>query len=160
MFHDHAAWPTASAITFPALNTLALRTPRALTPTIRRSPVIAACSIGAALERVRCHALSLDGVCAGTNNAVAAVDSWREAGHACASVGAAGACLEVGRIYGGDGGDEEEEGGFKLHFGGGLGRGSWLASGQWGGGMGGVLGWTAGSVELVSFGVYNDTAFT
>jgi hypothetical protein len=105
------------------LDARALRTPRARLPTIRRSPVITASSTGIALECMRCHALRLDGVCAGANHAVSAVYACLESGHASASVGAAGARLKVGRIYGDDGGEEEENGSFELHCGGRLGGG-------------------------------------
>lgn len=105
------------------LNTRALRTPRALTAAIRCSPVIAAASAGVALERVRCHTLRLDCICAGADDAVATVDSRLEPGHTRAPVGAAGTCLEVGRIYGGNGGEKEENGGLELHCGERLGMG-------------------------------------
>ena len=73
---------------------------------------------------MRCHTLCFDCICAGANDAVAAVDSRLEPGHTCAPIRAAGACLEVGRIHGGNGGEKEENGGLELHYGERLGMGS------------------------------------
>ena len=83
---------------------------------------------------MRCHSLRLDGVRACADDAVAAVYACLDPSHARAPVGAAGARLEACRIYGGNGGNEEEEGGFELHCGGGAGKGCRLAPGLFSGG--------------------------
>lgn len=69
---------------------------------------------------MRCHSLRLDSVRAGTDDAVSAVYARLDPGYARAAVGAASAWLEAGRVYGSNGGDEEEDGGFELH------RDEWL----------------------------------